>query len=37
MNKQSKKIQVRFFETAEFQITPTETRFERNDCFEADE
>jgi len=37
MKKQAKKIEVRFFETAEFHVTPRETWLERDDCFEADE
>ena len=37
MKKQGNKIEVRFFETAEFHITPTETWLEREDCAAAGE
>jgi hypothetical protein len=32
MKKQRNKIEVRFFESAEFHITPTETWVDRDDC-----
>jgi hypothetical protein len=32
MKKQGKQIEVRFFETAEFHLTPTETWIEGEDC-----
>jgi hypothetical protein len=37
MKKQTKRIEVRFFETAEFHITPTETWFDPEDCPERQE
>ena len=35
MKKQEKKIEVRFFETAEFHITPTETWLDRENSAAA--
>ena len=37
MKKQGKKIEVRFFESAEFHVTPTETWVDRGDCGEPTE
>jgi hypothetical protein len=32
MKKQGNKIEVRFFESAEFHVTPTETLIDSDDC-----
>jgi hypothetical protein len=37
MKKQGKKIEVRFFESAEFHLTPQQTWFDREDCGEGEE
>lgn len=37
MKKQGKKIEVRFFESAEFHVTPTETWIDGEDCGERRE
>ena len=37
MKKQGNKIEVRFFESVEFHVTPTETWITRDDCGEAAE
>jgi len=37
MKKTGKKIEVRFFETAEFHLTPTETWGGEEDCATTDE
>ena len=37
MKKRGKMIEVRFFETAEFHVTPTETAIDRDDCPGASE
>lgn len=37
MKKKGKKIEVRFFETAEFHLTPTETWGDDQDCATTEE